>query len=95
MWQKVYNFCADWVYILKNLWNLVLFINTIPILKCRVGQMLSSVFWNANTHLSEIFYFNIPESQTYSKYYHCQANIPNLFPWYIPPSASVQTFKPM
>ena len=45
--------------------------------------MLSSVFWNANTHLSEIFYFNIPESQTYSKYYHSQANIPNLSRGYI------------
>ena len=39
-----------------------------------VGPMLSSVFWNANIHLSETFYFNIFESQTYSKYYHCQTN---------------------
>ena len=66
-----------------------------PILQCRVGPMLSSVFWNANTYLSEIFYFNISESQTYSKYYQCQANMSNLSPWYIPPSDSVQTCKPM
>ena len=45
--------------------------------------MLSSAFWNAKTHLSEIFYFNISESQTCSKYYHCQANITNLSPWYM------------
>ena len=51
-----------------------------PMLKCRVAPMLSSVFWNANNHLSEIFYFNIPESQTYSKYFHCHANISNLSP---------------
>ena len=57
--------------------------------------MLSSVFWNANTYLCEIFYFNISESQTYSKYYHCQANISNFSPRYIPPSASVQTCKLM
>ena len=64
-----------------------------PILLCGVGPLLSSVFWNANVHLSEIFYFNISESQTYSKYYHCQANILILSAWYIPPSASAQTFK--
>ena len=52
--------------------------------------MFSSVFWNANTHISKIFYSNISESQTYSKYYHCQANIPILSLCYIP-SASVQT----
>ena len=40
--------------------------------------MFSSVFWNANTYLSKMFYTNISESQTYSKYYHCQANIPIL-----------------
>ena len=56
--------------------------------------MLSNVFWNANSHLSEIFYFNIPEAQTYSKYYQSQANIP-MSPGYLPLSASVQTFKPM
>ena len=50
------------------------------ILQCRVGPMLSSVFGNANTYLSEIFYFNISESQKYSKYYHCHANISNLSP---------------
>ena len=38
-------------------------------LHCRVGSMLSSVFWNGNIRLSEIFYFNTSESQTYSKYY--------------------------
>ena len=27
--------------------------------------MLSSVFWNANNHLSETFYFNISEYQTF------------------------------
>ena len=48
--------------------------------------MLGSVFWNANTYLSEIFYFNVSESQTYSKYFHCQANMSNLSPWYIPPN---------
>ena len=57
--------------------------------------MLSSVFWNENTHLSEIFYFNIFKSQTYSKYYHCKANIPILSPCYIPPNASVQMWKRM
>ena len=57
--------------------------------------MLRSVFWNANTYHSEVFYFNISESQTYSKYYYCQVNILNLSPWYILPSASVQTCKPM
>ena len=66
-----------------------------PILQCRVGPMLISVFWNTNTYLSEIFYFNISESQTYSKYYHCQTNTWNLSPRYIPPSASVQTCKAM
>ena len=45
-----------------------------PIMQYIVGPMLSSVFWNANIHLSETFYFNIFESQTYSKYYHCQTN---------------------
>ena len=57
--------------------------------------MLNSAFRNANTYSSEIFYFNISESQTYSKYYHCQGNISNLSPWYIPPSASVQMCKPI
>ena len=66
-----------------------------PILQCRVGPMSSAVFGNANTDLSDIFYFNIFESQTYSKYYHCQANISNFSPWYIPPSARVQTCKRM
>ena len=66
-----------------------------PLRQCRVGPMLSSVFWNENTDLSEIFYFNISESQTFSKYYYYQANISNLSAWYIPPSASVQTCKPM
>ena len=65
------------------------------LMQCSIGPMLSSAFWNANNHLSEIFYFNISESQTCSKYYHCQANSPNLSPWYIPPSASVQTCDPM
>ena len=38
--------------------------------------MLNSVFWDANIlRYSDIFYSNISESQTYSKYYHCQANI--------------------
>ena len=32
---------------------------SLPILQRRVGPMRSSVFWNANTYLSEIFYFNI------------------------------------
>ena len=27
--------------------------------------MLSSVFWDANIHLSETFYFNISESKTF------------------------------
>ena len=62
-----------------------------PILQCRVGPMLSSVFWKANTHLSDKCYFNISESQTYSKYYHCQANILNWSPWDIPSGATVQT----
>ena len=53
------------------------------------------MFCNANTYISETFYFNISESQTYSKYYHCQANLSDLPPWYIPPSASVQTLNPM
>ena len=40
-----------------------------PILQCKVGPMFSSVFCNANTHRSEIFfYFNISESQTYSRH---------------------------
>ena len=51
-----------------------------PILQCRVGSMVSSAFFNVNTHLSEIFDFNISESQTYSKYYHYQANISNASP---------------
>ena len=34
-------------------------------------------------------------SNIFKKYYHCQANIPFLSPWYIPPSTSVQTCKPM
>ena len=38
---------------------------------------------------------NIYESQTYSEYCHCQENIQSLSPWYITPSASVQTCKPM
>ena len=42
-----------------------------------------------------MFYFNISESQTYSKCYHCQANSPTLSPCYIPPTGSVQTCKPM
>ena len=29
------------------------------------------------------------------EYYYCEANIPNLSLWYIRPSASVQTCKPM
>ena len=37
--------------------------------------MFSSVFWNANIHLSEIFYLYISESQTYLKYYHFQKQI--------------------
>ena len=37
--------------------------------------MLSSVFSNANTHLSKNFYVDISESPTYSKKYNCQANI--------------------
>ena len=45
-----------------------------PLLQYRVGP-LSSVFWNANTHLPEIFYVTISESQIYSKHHHCQANI--------------------
>ena len=57
--------------------------------------MLSNVFYNANTYLSEIFYFNISASQTYLKYYHCQANAPILSSCYILPSASVQTCSPM
>ena len=40
-----------------------------------------------------IFYFNISESQTYSKYHHCQANTSDLSLWYIPPSSSVQKPK--
>ena len=50
--------------------------------------------WNANAHISKTFYSNISESQTYSKYYHCQANIQILSLSYIP-NASVQTYKPM
>ena len=49
-----------------------------PIEQCWVGSMLSSVFSNANTHLSKKFYFDISESPTYSKKYNCQANIPIL-----------------
>ena len=64
-------------------------------MQCRVGLMFSSVHWNANTHLSKIFYSNISEFQTYSKYGDCQANIPILPPCYIPPSASIQTCKPV
>ena len=64
-------------------------------LQCRIDPMLSSVLWNANTYLSKIFYFSISESQTYSKYYHCQANISNLSQRYKLLSASVQTCKPM
>ena len=62
-------------------------------MQCRVGSMLSSVFQNENTHLSEVFYFNVSESQTYSKYYYCQENIPILSPCYISPNASVKTCK--
>ena len=58
-------------------------VNDFPILQCRVGPVLKSVFWNDNTHLSEIFSFNISESQTYLKYYYCQANIPILSPGYV------------
>ena len=47
-----------------------------PIQKCWVGSMLSSVFLNANTYPSKIYHLNISESSTYSKLYHCQANIP-------------------
>ena len=46
-------------------------------LQCRVGSVLSSVFKNANTHLSEIFYFNISEFQIYSKYYHLSSKNSN------------------
>ena len=35
-----------------------------PILQRRVGPMLNRILWNANTDLSEIFYFNISKSQT-------------------------------
>ena len=42
-----------------------------------------------------MFYFSISESQTCSKYYHCQTNITILSPCYISPNASVQTCKPM
>ena len=62
-------------------------------IQCRVGPMLTSTFRNAKTHLSETFYFNISDTQTYLKYYHCQANIPNFSPWYILPSASFQKCK--
>ena len=58
-------------------------------MQCRVVPMFSSVFWNANTNLPKVFYSNISESQTYLKYYHCQANFPILSPCYTPPSASV------
>ena len=57
--------------------------------------MLKSVFQNENTHRSEIFCFNIFESKTYLKYYHCKANIPILSQCYVAPNASVQTCKPM
>ena len=43
-------------------------------------QQYSSVFLNVNTHLSKFFYFNISECPTYSKQYHCQANILILSP---------------
>ena len=35
-----------------------------PILQRRVGPVLSSVFQNANTHLSKIFYCNISKCQS-------------------------------
>ena len=47
-----------------------------PIQQCWVGLILSSVFLNANTHLSKNFYFNISEFPTYSNKYHRQTNIP-------------------
>ena len=92
------------MYILKTqqIWKVNWFqgknkpeINTVPNTVIQSRSSVSEVFYNANTHLSEMFYFNISESQTYSKYYHCQANIPILSPSYVPPSTSVQTCKPM
>ena len=50
------------------------------------GRMLSSVFQNANTHLSKIYLSNISESQSIN---HCQANIPILSPCCIPYIASI------
>ena len=43
---------------------------SLPLLQYRVGPMLNSLFWNANSRLSEISYFDISESQKYSKYNH-------------------------
>ena len=60
-------------------------------LQCRVGPMLSSVFQNKKTHFSEIFYFNISEYQTYSKYYQY---IPIVSPHYKPPNVSAHARKP-
>ena len=92
MWLKVYNFSLIYKQKYANLkpnksekqTNFKVETNRkkilFPILQCRAGPMLNSVLWNAITHLSEIFYFNISESQTYLKYYHCQANIPILSP---------------
>ena len=42
-----------------------------------------------------MFDVNSSESQTYSNFYHCQANIPTFSPYYVPPTASVQTCNPM
>ena len=63
---------------LKQIW--------FPILQGRIGRMLSSVFQNANTHLSKIYLSNISESQSIN---HCQANIPILSPCCIPYIASI------
>ena len=46
----------------------------------RVGLMFSTACWNVNTHLSKTFYTDVSESQTSSKYYQGQANIPTLSP---------------
>ena len=44
------------------------------------------------TYHSVILYFNVSKSQTYSDYYHCEGNIPILFPWYIDQTCHIDQF---
>ena len=67
---------------------------SLPILQCRVGPIFKCISECKYPSFRYIF-LNISESPKYSKFYQCQVNVPNLSPWYIPPSASVQMYMPM